>query len=235
MAPDEDKSAEFAGRDASGLLPKDKAKPEAQARAFYFKMIGGLAGFMAPLNAGGLSAATALLFPGQGERFASKLAFIQEYDLGYIYLMWFLVFLARTYATINANGARAPARLERPDQHIYKIMAESGPLAGAPYVLMATTGEAGRLNRAQRACANMDEGMPLFLSGLLLQGAVFGPLAACVAALYMYGAVRFATDYKAGFESRVHGFMCTYIAQQLSGGLVSVIILRTLLLPLLPL
>jgi len=145
------------------------------------------------------------------------------------------VLVARSYATVNANGARAPARLDRPDQHIYKIMAESGPLAGAPYVLMATTGEAGRLNRAQRACANMDEGMPLFLSGLLLQGAVFGPLAACVAALYMYGAVRFATDYKAGFESRVHGFMCTYIAQQLSGGLVSVIILRTLLLPLLPL
>eukprot|EP00873_Tetraselmis_striata_P006529 jgi/Tetstr1/426793/TSEL_017008.t1 len=206
-ASDDDRATEFAGRDASGLLPDDKAKPEAKARAFYFKLVA---------------------------RGCGSLRSSPGHDLGYIYLAWFLVLVARSYATVNANEARAPARLDRPDQHIYKIMAESGPLAGAPYVLMATTGEAGRLNRAQRACANMDEGMPLFLSGLLLQGAVFGPLAACVAALYMYGAVRFATDYKADPKARLHGFMCSGIAQMVSGGFVSLIAVRTLLLPLLP-
>ena len=32
----------------------------------------------------------------------------------------------------NANGARAQARLDRPDQHIYKIMAREGAMASKP-------------------------------------------------------------------------------------------------------
>ena len=65
-------------------------------------------------------------------------------------------------ASINANGARLPAKLDRPDQHIYQIMAEKGPLANAPYVLMATTGAAGRFNRAQVLGLELGLGFPRF-------------------------------------------------------------------------
>uniref|UniRef100_A0A7S1SKC4 Uncharacterized protein n=1 Tax=Tetraselmis chuii TaxID=63592 RepID=A0A7S1SKC4_9CHLO len=229
-----DKAAQFLGRDANGLMSEDKAKPEAEARLFYFKMIGALAGFWGPLLASALYWGTAFLFPGQATAVSVKLDFIRQHQLGYLYLTWFVVFLAKAYASINANGARAPARVDRPDQHVYQIMAESGPLAGSPYVMMTTTGAVGRFNRAQRACGNMDEGMPLFVSGLLLQGAVFGPLAACIATLYMYGSVRFANDYKVDPSKRIHGFMCAMIAQYLSCGLVTVVAFQTLLRPLLP-
>jgi hypothetical protein len=113
-------------------------------------------------------------------------------------------------------------------------MAESGPLASTPYVMMSTSGTVGRFNMAQRACGNMDEGLPLFLSSLLLHGAVFGPIAPCVAALYMYGAIRFANGYTNDPEKRMAGFLFFLIAQYLSAGLMSVVVFQTLLRPLLP-
>ena len=73
-------------------------------------------------------------------------------------------------------GARAPARVDRPDQHIYKIMASDGSLKDAPNVLMATTGAAGRFNRAQRAVFNMDETLPLVLANTFLAGAILARL-----------------------------------------------------------
>lgn len=171
--------------------------------------------------------------------------------------------MSRFYASINANGTRGPARVERPDQHVrcpvsqshrgancahlvraalfglhadfgqvYEIKAKSGTLVDAPYVLMATTGFAGRFNRAQRACSNMDEGLHLFISGLLLQGAVFGPLAMVVALVYAYGALRFANDYTESLASRTHGFMLMAISGFTSFGLVAVVAVRALLVPL---
>ena len=135
---------------------------------------------------------------------------------------------------INANGARAPARVDRPDQHIYKIMAEKGPLADAPYVLMATTGDAGRFNRAQRAAYNMDEGLPLYLSATLLAGSVFGPLVALLALLNAYGRVSFADGYKASLGARGGGFMAAVVAEHVTAGLVGLCAIKGLLGPLVP-
>ena len=150
------KSEQFIGRDGMGLIPDDKGKikTEAEARVFYFKMIGKYVAFQMPLAATAIYYGIGFLSPRQAELYRGKLVLIREYDLGYIYLAWYLIFLARLYAVINSNGARAPARVDRPDQYAYQIMAESGPLANGPYVLMTTTGAIGRFNRyfAMRVC-----------------------------------------------------------------------------------
>mmetsp|Transcript_25346 Transcript_25346/g.70911 ORF Transcript_25346/g.70911 Transcript_25346/m.70911 type:complete len:234 (-) Transcript_25346:243-944(-) len=222
------------GRDLTGLLPASKARSEEEERLKYFKMIGGVVTFWAPLIATGLYLVICYFFPGQSALFEAKFAFIRRYDLGWLYCAWYVVSLAKIYVNINANGARAPARLDRPDQHIYQVMAESGPLANAPYVLMARDGAAGRFNRAQRAAFNMDEGMPLFITGLLLQGAVFGMLAFGLAVLYLYGVCRFADGYKVESKERMGGFMFVALPVHLSKALVAVVAFQTLIRPLLP-
>ena len=50
---------------------------------------------------------------------------------------------------------RAGARVDRPDQHVYKIMSPEAK-ASSPYVLMSNTGWTGRFNRAQRGAFNTD-------------------------------------------------------------------------------
>ena len=147
------------------------------------------------------------LWPGAGPTVELKLAFVRRYSLGYIYIMWYMLFLTRKYLALNANGARAAARLARPDQHVYKIMAKEGPLADAPYVLMADTGAVGRFNRAQRAAMNMDESLHLDLTGLILVGAIFGPLAVALAALMAYSRIKMAHLYKGRAGDRLGGFV----------------------------
>lgn len=227
---------EFSGRDEVGLQPIGKAqhKTEAEARAFYFRMVFGLATFWDPLLASVFYLALGFLLPEQGAMYQAKFTFIRDYQLGYVYAAWFLAQFAATYGVVNANGARAAARLDRPDQHIYKIMSESGPLAGAPYVLMANTGAAGRFNRAQRAFANISDGLPRFLTGLMLQGAVFGPVALALAVLYLSGACMFAESYKEHSKARLSGFLILTLAENLSLGFVAVVAFQTTLRPLLP-
>jgi hypothetical protein len=55
--------------------------------------------------------------------------------------------------------------------------------SNAPLVLMANTGYEGRFNRAQRGAFNTDEALPLYLTHLLLAGAVFGPVVVPLACL----------------------------------------------------
>jgi len=226
--------SEFEGRDATGLQPKETAKTEAWARSFYFNLLGKLIFLQAPFFAWGSYFLLKYVTPSTMSTSDKKLAFIYEYQIGYVYAAWFVIYLTRMYVMINANGARAAARLDRPDQHIYKIMAETGPLAGAPYVLLATTGAAGRFNRAQRAALNMDEGLPLFLSATLLAGSVFGPLVVGLALLNMYGRVTFANGYKASLAARGGGFLAAAASEHVIAGLVGLCAVKGILGPLVP-
>ena len=134
---------------------------------------------------------------GMKDQFTTKFDFIHEQQLGYAFLAVWVISLARSRLAVNANAQRAGARLDRPDQHIYKIMDRSAT-SDAPYVLMANTGAAGKFNRgargaiftpcfcaelsdavlslpmciaAQRGAFNTDESMPMFLTNTLLAGA----------------------------------------------------------------
>merc|ERR1719240_1744237 len=97
----------------------------------------------------------------------------------------------RTLLVVNANAARAPARVDRPDQHVYKIMDKDGPNKDAAYVMMANTGLQGRFNRAQRGVFNTDEALPSVLVNTLLTGFVFGPIVCIILLIVILGRILF--------------------------------------------
>jgi len=144
-----------------------------------------------------------------------KLDFIYENQLGYVYLALFMVYLARTYLSINSNAARAPTGLARPDQHVY-----------TGKVLMDAEGAAGRFNRAQRAAYNMDEGLPLYSVALILAGYVFGPVMLIPASLTLVGRIIFGNTYKKSVDARTAGFMMGMIGEAFTHGLVGMIAVK---------
>ena len=161
---------EFAKRDEQGLQPRksDDESAAAKALANYKKLIlGTVIPLQFVLSIGVyLVAAYAV---GMKSKLDAKFAVLSEYDLGYVYLAVYMVILGRTAIMVNANVARAGARVDRPDQHCYRVMDPKAP-KDAAYVLMATTGWQGRFNRAQRGAFNTDEALPQFLLSTCLAG-----------------------------------------------------------------
>ena len=149
---------------------------------------------------------------GQGPKLDAKFTLIKTYELGYVYLAVSIIALGRARLVVNANANRAAARVDRPDQHVYKTM-DSQAQASAPLVLMANTGDIGRFNGAQRGIFNTDEALPSFLMNTLLAGAVFGPVVVVVALLGVYGRITFGLGYTEGSGQRLSGFMPAMIAE----------------------
>mmetsp|Transcript_21490 Transcript_21490/g.66280 ORF Transcript_21490/g.66280 Transcript_21490/m.66280 type:complete len:235 (-) Transcript_21490:152-856(-) len=202
-----------------GLEPAEKAKTEKEARSMYFKVQFVFLFVIAPLLAS--AAFWAATKVSNEAVIVRKLKFLREYDLGYAYAAWYFVFLGKTYASISAVCARAPARVGRPDQFIYRAAGEKK----GPYVLMVSDdGPMGRFNRAQRASANLDENLPLFVTGLLLNTAVLGKVGLALGLLYFLGACKFAEDYKTAAKQRGPGFLLgTIIPSQTSAALVALL------------
>lgn len=201
-APSDDASMQFLGKDKMGLMPEDKKKPESQIRQQYFKQNSFGLFVTSPIMCLALYLAVTYAFPSESARIQEKMLLVRKYDLSVVFVGYYLIFLARAYVQINSNGARAAARVDRPDQHVYQIMAESGPLSGAPYVLMTNVGAIGRFNRAQRACFNIDESLPLFMVGFMMYAVILGKMSLLIAAMYGYGAASFGDAYKESMEHR---------------------------------
>jgi len=190
---------EFLGRDAQGLQTSKKdgagdgAAAAAKAQAMYMRMMFGFV----PVIQLALAAGTYYVLRqlGYGPLLDTKFDFLIQYDLGYVYLAVYIILVGRSRIMVNSNAARAGARVDRPDQHVYKLMDQKAPMT-APYVMMATTGWVGRFNRAQRGAFNTDESLPQFLMSTVLAGAVFGPVVVPVAAIAVYGRVKFDTRFK---------------------------------------
>ncbi|CAJ1367594.1 unnamed protein product [Effrenium voratum] len=221
---------EFGARDELGLTAvTEKTQTEAQAYSSYMKML------LLRVPLFGQVLAWSLYFLakyalGMKHILDAKFDFIKANQLGYVFLALWLVGITRTYLAVCANAARAGARLDRPDQHVYKVMASSGPMKDAPYVLMATTGPAGRFNRAQRAAFNADESMPLFLAYTLVTGCIFGPLVLVPLLIYCYGRILFGIKYTQSLSARGAGFMPAVIGEKWMEGLVLMAAIRALLM-----
>ena len=112
-------------------------------------------------------------------------------------------FLKRRYAVCHVNATRLPARVDRPDQMIYQIMAQKGALADAPYVLLANTGAQGRFNRAQRAAQHFDETIALITTGALLGFFAVGPLMLPLVVPWAGARVTFTNVYKQSNNDRL--------------------------------
>lgn len=221
---------EFKGRDAQGLQPRKKDGPKdddaafAAAQSKYMKMF---FVFM-PLLGQALGWGTYLLAAhafGQQALMEAKFALLAEWDLGWLFLAVFAVRVFRQRLDVNCNASRAAARLDRPDQHIYKVM-DPGGKPGAPYVLMANTGRAGQFNRAQRGAFNTDEALPKFIVDTVLAGLVFGPVVLALACLSGYGRVQFALGYTQHQNDRRGGMLPAFLAEGLMANLVLVIGLK---------
>mmetsp|Transcript_95606 Transcript_95606/g.169777 ORF Transcript_95606/g.169777 Transcript_95606/m.169777 type:complete len:237 (-) Transcript_95606:70-780(-) len=218
---------EFKDRDSQGLQPLTEKTPTEEAETSkYQKMLL----VMMPLI-GQVICWSLYLFCskvlGHKEIYDKKFEVIHEWQLGYVFLAVWMISYARAAAICQANGARAPARVDRPDQHVYKIMAASGSLKDSPYVMMATTGPQGRFNRAQRGVFNTDEAMPAMLANVILAGSVFGPLVPCVCLLIAYGRVTFTVKYKESVSSRGAGFLPAMIGEKILEGLVLLCAIKT--------
>ncbi|CAB9510096.1 expressed unknown protein [Seminavis robusta] len=219
----EDRAAQFMGKDAMGL-EETKGKPppsEDAVREEYFRTFSGMALVIGPFMASTLYFAVTTVFPAEQDMIASKLKLIAQFELQYVYMGYYIIFWTRLYAVINSNAARAPARLGRPNQHVYQIMDASGPYSKAPYVLMVDDkGPIGRFNRAQRACFNLDEQLPLFLAGFLLQSFVFGKLSLIIPIAFFVGGIRFCNLYKVSADTRGGGFIYVIFAYHANAALV---------------
>lgn len=206
---------EFDQRDGLGLCREDAllapAAAEADKRWYYTKIYAKLLVVQCPVMAVMLYVAVAQFYDVE-----ARLALAREYDLGWAFLAWYVVYLARQSVAINAAACRAGARCPRPDQHVYRIAHPD--FNEKPYVLMSNTGPQGRFNRAQRACFNYDEALPLFLSGSLLN-ALFGPAALVLAVLNAYGRRAFARTYTNSLEGRGGGFVLAVAPEHVSAAL----------------
>lgn len=204
-------------RDEKGLStrPHRGLKTEAEARSAYWMLYAKLLFIQAPAVAWPLYFAAKRVAPVE-----DKLAFAHEHGLGWVFLAWWVVYVMRILLSINANAVRAAAKVDRPDQHVYRLM--SAKCDAEPYVMMVNTGDLGRWNRAQRACYNTDESLPVFLSGLVLVAIVYGPVAFGLAALNAYGRVTFARLYTESQASREVGFLPAVISEHLSAALLMV-------------
>ena len=99
---------------------------------------------------------------------------------------------------------------------------------------MSDSGPYGRFNRAQRAAFNVDEALPLFLTGLLLQTSVFGLPGLLPAVGFAYGTIQFCELYKKSVKERSAGFLPRVMSEACSASLVGVIAIKGPLGPMLP-
>jgi len=139
----------------------------------------------------------------------------------------FLIGLARSRLIVNANAQRAGARVDRPDQHAYKIM-DPKAASEAPLVLMASTGPLGRFNRAQRGVFNTDESMPLYVANTILAGSMFGPVVVLLNLLVAFGRIKFGLGYTESNAARMGGIMPAFIGEGWTSGLVLLIAIKAL-------
>ena len=210
---------EFEQRDGLGLSRDDVLKAPAAAEADkrwdYKKMYARRLVVQCPVLAVALYVAVAQFYDVE-----ARLALARSMDLGWAFLAWYVVYLARQSVAINAAACRAGARCPRPDQHVYRIAHPD--FNEKPYVMMANAGPQGRFNRAQRAVFNYDEALPLFLSGLLLN-ALLGPAAFFLAVLNASGRRAFARAYTDSLEGRGGGFVRAVAPEHVSAALNLVI------------
>ena len=138
--------------------------------------------------------------------------FIRNYNFDYMFVVWYIIWITRKYAVVHTNAARLPARVDRPDQYVYQIMAKSGDLVDAPYVRLANTGAQGRFNRAQRAAGHMDESIALFTTGSLLSTFAVGPVLLPILIFWAVNRVNFVNVYKESNNKRTSAArMCIYM------------------------
>jgi len=233
---------EFSRRDASGLTPtfihgaQSSTQAESATRQGLFKKIGVIYFVIAPLLALVLLWGMCKLSPTSSDQYAERMELMRKYDLGWLYAAVYILNLTRTYASINAIGARAAARVDRPDQHAYRIMANPqckdghSKLSDAPYVLMENVGPAGRFNRAQRAAFHFDEGLELLLSTIFLVGVVVPQLVFGLTAVYCVNRKMYTDVYTGSLGGRMDFYQLVVLPSAILGAMLGMFAVQSLVM-----
>jgi hypothetical protein len=213
-------------RDKSGF--EATGTTEAQARAKYYKLLGRLLFVQAPvITTLFLWLLKTVFVNSVAKVYNERVAILRQYDLGWIYATWYVLYLTRTYLTINCNIARAPARVGRPDQHVYKVY-NDGDNNEPSYVFMETKGAVGKFNRAQRAAFHMDESIALVLTSVLLTGFVLPRVVFVLTVLYSLGRLSFTTGYTQSLEGRLSTMVHYVIPEHVLVALVGIIAVQSI-------
>jgi len=204
------------------LLPKEKAKTEAEQRAHYIGVFTKLLFLQGPAIAWVLYFLTKYSSSETSQNMLqTKFQFLHDHQLYYPYWAMYSIMLVRCAMMTNSNGARGPTCLNRPDQHVYQVVGTND------LVLMANHGDFGRFNRAQRAIFNLEESLALMVANTLLVSVILGPLVCfLLLPLYAYGRIQFAHDYKEDPSSRGGAFLFCMIAEHGMGALVALIAIK---------
>eukprot|EP00553_Chaetoceros_curvisetus_P006608 CAMPEP_0204618318 /NCGR_PEP_ID=MMETSP0717-20131115/5004_1 /ASSEMBLY_ACC=CAM_ASM_000666 /TAXON_ID=230516 /ORGANISM="Chaetoceros curvisetus" /LENGTH=133 /DNA_ID=CAMNT_0051632025 /DNA_START=6 /DNA_END=407 /DNA_ORIENTATION=+ len=106
------------------LLPANKARTETASRTHYAKLYGKIVFVFAPIIALTMNAVAVKFFLSteSKELMERKIEFLRQYELHFVYVAVYLIYLTRLPIVISANAARSPTRLDRPDQHIYQVV-----------------------------------------------------------------------------------------------------------------
>jgi len=148
-----------------------------------------------------------------------RLDVIGEYDLGALYLL--LVCMFYTFHMISANMGthRRETRVNVPDQHAYRVYGPGQPWDSA-LVLMNDDGDFGKFNRGQRALANFEEMLPMFLAEAMAAGFVFPWVVMTMGIVACLGRLKGAVDYARDRKARTKGNMLSFFMHGMINGLV---------------
>jgi hypothetical protein len=131
-----------------------------------------------------------------------RLALVESYGLGPLYLALVLLFLAYHTAGIQLGTVYRPTQIQMPDKQVYRVL-DGGPGVSGALVLAQDGGSFAKYVRTQQAAASLEESMPLFLALLLASGFVMPWTAMALAATFgLARAMRAAEAALQGFEDR---------------------------------
>ena len=137
----------------------------------------------------------------------TKLEFMHQYDLGYLYASFIILKIGQFLMGMNAGNARKYCRVHPPDQHIYKVHGEDK----MGYVFMDQEGVNGKFNRAQRAIANYQETFPQTALYIIASGLVYPKQVMALVTLYSASRFLSALGYTKSTDGRMSGFMISQL------------------------
>lgn len=146
------------------------------------------------------------------EHYDTKVALLRQQNLGCLYVAIFLISLVLPIQQIFVALHRKNAKVDNPDQYIFKTM-----LKDQPYVRLETEGAVGAFNRSQRGIDNTREMIVVTVVNLVFAGYVFPEAVLAMSMLYLVGRVAYSAGYI--YCTRAPGMLLSTLASTVINGL----------------
>jgi len=142
-----------------------------------------------------------------------KVAALSAGNLQWLYLAVLVMGLVLGFQQVFVAYHRKLARVENPDQYIFKTM-----LKDDAYIRLEMDGPVGAFNRAQRGIDNTREDFVVKFISLIFAGYVFPEVSFILAVVVLLARVLFSYGYI--YKSRMTGQMLSMIASIVVNGLL---------------